>query len=277
MEEFDYKTYAEIDDYLSNQWDDSLRVQFEKRMNDNPLLKKEVELHRSLKNAINQKDWELTTPEMYHTNTLKTAIQLTKNEEHAQLFSQVNKVHNSYFKKQSKEVLSLNKKNVLYLISTIAAIGLLLITWIYNQPISSEKLYAQYANDWKDLPSFITQNDETQSLLMNAERLFINKQYKEAEAAFSNLLNSNSSEVQAQALIYLGVLYIELEKYSDALSTFSKLSTSDTLFKYRMHWYKSLLYLKQNKKVEAKKELQLLLSNPKNYKYTTAKKLFDAL
>ncbi len=155
----------------------------------------------------------------------------------------------------------LKKKNKTIFFSLVAASFTLLIlsTLFFYQNTDLDALYKQNIA-LNELPSFVTRDVEnSQKKLIKAEKLFKQKNYKEAINNFTQEYRSNKTN--SNIFIYLAIAYIELSKYEKAENILDTLIKSDLIDAEKGYWYKSLLYIKSKQVDKAKKTLQKIVDN----------------
>ena len=134
-----------------------------------------------------------------------------------------------------------------------------------------QELYVAY-NDVSDLPSLTTKGDD-QGDLAEGERLFSEEKYAEVISLF----DQSAYRQNPQVLEYLGLSYLELDRYDKALATFDELLSSNTLDSNKGYWYKTMTYLKQGNRKKTIENLQIIKEHPTYYKFNSADALLEEL
>lgn len=137
--------------------------------------------------------------------------------------------------------------------------------------VNNLELYTSNYDSYPNTVYAITRSDTVNSIERQAFVAYEAQDYNVAITHFSSIDNPKNyiSFYKAQTYLQLG----DLEK---AKELFNKNTTEASPFITESHWYLALIYLKQNDRVQAKKELKLVLKNPK-YKREEAKKLLNNL
>lgn len=279
--EFDIKTYDQIGDYISGTLQKESQKEFEKRMQFEPLLKQEVDLHRSLKYAVNEKEWFLMEPDQDNED-INLIRDLKRSEKYSSIEANIKNIGDQYFEGNlvaTKNSETNKERKWLYYVSGLVAV-LCISFFIKDVTLnnSADQLYTEYSN-WNTLPSLTVQNDET-NVLAEGERLFFEKDYTKAITLFSNIAEETKQEKTANStyvLSYLGASYLESGDYTKAMATYNKLEQSNTLDSSKAYWYKALVYLKQDDKVNAKAMLEKTLESEQNYNFKKANELLKKL
>ncbi len=273
--EFDNSIYEQIEAFILGKMSDAEKKLFEAKIQSDKDLRKEVELHRSLKHVIQDKEWHLT--ESVKDNKAFNQIKNSRrSKKYANIESSIQEAGDQYFE---NEIKPKGNKNWLYYISAAAAVVCIaFFINYYNSNQSTTSLYAEYSN-WKDLPSLTVQSDN-ENILAEGEHLFFKEEYTKAIMIFSQVLIDSSVQNQnlnPYILSYLGASYLELNDYKNAIFTFDKLVNSNTVDSSKGYWYKTMVYLKQGNKQKTKEQLKLILQDERNFNFQKARELFEKL
>lgn len=150
----------------------------------------------------------------------------------------------------------------------IAAAAVLAVVFIGIQfftPPSPEALYA-VSIDKQNIANFGTKSSSTEKKLKKGQDAFKQEKYEEVIEILGNMEDSND-----EVKVCLGVAYLELNKYSEAIETLESIENEG-----KKKWYLALAYLKQGN-IEKTKEFLLEIDDPHDYYYPKAKKLLSNL
>ena len=260
---FDDNTYSLIDDYLNGILSNDDKLDFEKRLKTDSELYQEFIIQKDLFHALDDNSWAFEEqPNPNEVNTIKTYF----DSEEAKSIADVIAQSNTEYQNSKKTVFKLPT----FVYPIAASIALILGYFLFfGETTTTERLYADY-KDWNDLPSLTFRADDNDDRLSKGQKAFKNQQYKEASQIFNSYLKDN---INPQATTYLGVSYIELEQYEQAIKTFNTLLEGNSLDSSKGYWYKTLVYLKLDDKAKALETLNLLLEKESNYNYKQAKAL----
>jgi hypothetical protein len=218
--------------YLLDQMTGTEKAEFETDMENNPLLKEQLELECDIVQQIQQ-------------------IRSRAFVEH-----QINVA-----KKEMKNGRII--KMTLYTITSIAAVFLLF--FVINGLFQNQKyetLYAAsfevYPNDYVDTEANYRGDATIDSLLLSAMAAYEKKKFTEAEVLFYEVLNKNDNP---GIRFYLAVAQLETGKTELAINTLNSLYSQPKDFPYyeQTRWYLALAHLKLYQKSEAKKYLDELV------------------
>ncbi len=273
--EFDNNIYEQIEAFISEKMGEGERKLFEAKIQSDKDLENEVELHRSLKNVIQNKKWHLTesVKDNKEFNQIKNS---RRSKKYANIESSIQEAGDQYFENEIKP--KGNKKWLYYISAVAAVVCIAFFINYYNSNQSTTSLYAEYS-DWKDLPSLTVQNDN-ENILAHGEHLFFEAEYTKAIMIFSEELKDSSVQKQnlnPYILSYLGASYLELNDYQNAILTFDQLVHSNTIDSSKGYWYKAMVYLKQGDKQKTEEQLRLVLQDERNFNFQKAKELLKKL
>ncbi|WP_034228494.1 tetratricopeptide repeat protein [Aquimarina pacifica] len=274
--EFDQATYEKIDAYIFGRLTGKEKELFEKEIEGNIELKKEVILNKAVKASIANEDWTLLDHDL-ESDQVKHIASLRRSDVYTKKAFDLKNIGDTYF--ETLDQKPKRSKRLLYIAVTAAA-AVLLIFFIgnYSSNPSTEALYAEY-NNWDDLPSLTLQGDTTANLA-KGEELFNKGAYQEVIALFTQNIEESQvahKEINPYVLSYLGASYLESGAYNKALETFNILLKNNTLDSSKGYWYKAMVYLKQGNREKAIEELKLLTNNKQHFNFDVAKRLLRKL
>ncbi|NMH87493.1 tetratricopeptide repeat protein [Flavivirga algicola] len=145
-------------------------------------------------------------------------------------------ISNRYFEKQKTSKKTERFK--LWQLAIAASVVLLIGIFTFNN--FSSPTFSDY-NNYETISLTVRGKQET--LLKTAENAFNNRNFAEAETAFSQLLAKDDSNKELQ--LYKGITLLELDKFAEADNLFGKLSNSPSVYKNKATWYLALSKLKQ--------------------------------
>ncbi len=213
-----------LDKYISGAMNESDALKFEEEIEGDEELKREYNLQKNLSLGI-----------AVHANEA--------------LKSKLEKIHNDVVSSPSSSGKS-SSLQWRYL-AIAASVSILIISYFL---ISSNKnsLYSKYY----EAPTFsIQRGSSTNNLLDQAGLNFNNKKYKQAADNFKTYLIDYPNDQNAR--FYLGITYLELEDYDNAIVALDKVvSSDDPLMKDQSLWYLALAHLTRDKS-----KARLLLGN----------------
>lgn len=258
--------YKRIEAYLGGDMPPEEIVLFEKELEENDALKKELDLYNKLNYHLGNKIIDDKLPDNLYTKELNEFL---VSEEANQIKKNLEDAKNKYLVKKP------SSKSKIYVRLAAAVILLLIISRIGFQLINTPaSLFNDYYNP-NDLPSLVKRND-SQSNLYEGIIAFNNKKYDEAITDFEAYKRSEK-EINTLMFLYQGMSYLELDENDKAIEAFKIVSTSNILDSSRGLWFEALVYLKAKDDLNAKKILEKIRSNSSNFKFKEAKELLDKL
>lgn len=258
----DEEIYKKIEAYLGGDMTSEEQEQFELMMSKDMELKKEVNLANEINHHLNKESW-LSLKGTKNKQARNDIEDYIKSNEATEIKSSISAAGKRYKKSQ----YSLRRR--IFIISIAGIFTIVLLSTIFlNQNSSTTDLYSKYYTE-NDLPSIVKRGSQNE-FLNNGIIAFKAKKYEKAITFFEDYLKENSDPL---IYSYIGISYLELDKTKDALSSFDKLLHSVSLDKSKALWYKSLIYLRMNDKVELKKTLSSIISDSTNFNYNKAKEL----
>ncbi len=162
---------------------------------------------------------------------------------------------------------------------SIAACLAFVVYFTQFMTVGLNEIYSDNSS-WDDLPSMTTKSEAATGTLltesMKVEKLFKENKF-EATIDLCSAINKNAQKINPNVLLYQGVSQLELNRYEDALKTFTLLSESNTLDFHKGYWYQSLVYLKQGNKEKAIEALELVRSKKDNFMFEKAGSILKEL
>src|SRR5690606_4851189 len=165
------------------------------------------------------------------------------NEEASAAFQQnLKKISTEHFSKNTvaEEVVTPKVRKLnFYKYAIAACIALLFGIFVFNQ--FSTPSYSDY-NDFGAISLSVRGHQD--ELLKTAETAFNNKDFAKAEAAFAELLNSDTDNMELK--LYRAISNIELNDFETADALLNELRNGNSAYKNKAIWYLALSKLKQN-------------------------------
>ncbi len=222
-------TQDKIEKYLQNRMIESEKAEFENELENNPLLKEQLELEQAIVEQIRNRAF------------VDKQIVAAKNE-----------------LRRGKTL-----RLVLYSVTSIAAIFILslFIPGLFTNP-DFDQLYASnfttYTNDYIMVDGVTRGETTIDSLQVKAMKAYENENFTEAETQFNQILAENENP---ELRFYLAVSQLQNGKTELAQQTLETLyvQTSDYWYYEQTRWYLALVHLKLHHKTEAKKYLNELI------------------
>jgi len=137
--------------------------------------------------------------------------------------------------------------------------------------VNNLELYASNHETYPNTVYAITRSDTINSIERQAFVAYESQDYNIAITHFNSI-----EKPESYISFYKAQTYLELGDIEKAKELFKENTAAASPFITESHWYLALIYLKQNDRVQAKKELKLVLKKPK-YKREEAKKLLNTL
>jgi tetratricopeptide (TPR) repeat protein len=245
-----------IEQFLRNELSENERQEFLERVKNDSSFREQYLLEKQLFESFDKNDWSFA--EKVNEKELNDYAAVFKSDEILNLKEVIQNTKN----KQSVGK-QMNKGRIISLFSSLAAavvIAIFVLKPILSPSVlDTNSLYISYS-DFNNLPSFTERGiDDTNNLLVDGEKFFKQKKYKEAVVTFEEFLKENKSE--SGAYIYSALAQAELKNFDEAIEILDTLKKSDLIDAEKAYWYKSLVYLKSNQTEKAKKELQYIIDN----------------
>jgi len=227
--------YAEfIERYLDGEMGKDEQTWFEKELDANPKLQKELELRRNINTAILEK-------------------------EVMELRSQLKEICSSPGYRETavrKKAVVLSRKLLIAAsFIAIAIIGSLLVLLLRSKSYSSEEIYAMYYRPYEATMNFRSADAGINDDLRTAMTYYENKNFRNALVLFEKILNDDSSRIGLN--VYSGISHMEVEEYNDANSNFQKIIDDEySLYIEQAEWYLGFCYLMTNNTEKAKQQFE---------------------
>ena len=228
-----HKILEQIEAYLSGSMSDEERLSFENEMKNNATLKKKVEEFRMAQQAIFAGG--------------RTVVKHKVDEAVAKSIDPT--------KKEAK-VVGLRR------IMAIAAAVLVLLTagfWIWNQNSNASpvQLFATHF-EMPPVPNVRSAETTISEKWNTALTAYNENDFQKYIVEATSVLKSNTFEFQNEGYLLLGVSYLQLNDYANALTAFEKVSPSSSSGQDAV-WYTALTHLKNKDLENAKSAFQKII------------------
>lgn len=258
-----------IESYIGNFMSKEEALLFEKQIKKDGTLQKEVALAKELNQFLRD---DFIDSNKSNNNEFKKEIKkFLKTDEAKQLEKKLLKVKNEY----KSDNLKPKKKKYFYAAAVVAFLFMSVLVYNnVNQSANPEKMFTEYYS-LNDLPSIIKRDNYQDDFIKGVLKL---KELKYSEAlALFNRYKTNTKNMDKTVFIYTGITNMELENYDNAIVEFDKMIESNLIDHSKGLWFKALLYLKKQDKINAKNTLEIIVSDTTNFKFKAAKELLDKL
>jgi len=210
----------DIHRYLMGEMDAQSEKEFERKLNEDDELKKEYELQKEIKSAVQEDDI-------------------------MELREQLEDLGHS---EKSKRKIHLNRSDILSIAASITLfIGVGLLMLFHNQRTYPDDLYASYFEPYPNIYSqrSVGGNSSPGETKKKAFLAYEQENWRESKSYFNELLEKNPDNVEYT--FYLGVLNLKLDNPDKAIEQFQTiLQKNDPLFKGQTTWYIALGYLRKS-------------------------------
>lgn len=218
-----------IERYIHNRLTESERADFEIEMNQNPLLKGQVELEQAIVTQVQNRAF------------VDQQISAAKNE------------------MRKHKTIRLTLYSVVSLAAMLVLVFFVHGVWQgrqYNQLYASN--FVTYTNDYLQTDSVTRGETSIDSLQVMAMTAYQNQNYTEAETQLDQILTKNENP---ELRFYLAISQLQNGKTKLALQTLENLHVKTPNYRYyeQIRWYLALVHLKLHHKSDAKKYLDELV------------------
>jgi tetratricopeptide (TPR) repeat protein len=238
-----------IERYNANEMDEAEKKWFEKELQGNEDLRKEVLLRKRTDKILQKHD-------IISLRSKLTAIERTKI-------------------KSPSESSGKKSINIRY---AAAIAGLILISsLIINQGRhqSKEAIFSKYYKTYEVLAASRSSESVSVSAFNKAKEFYNNKEFQRAAMLFKQVLSNDPGDMQSEFLY--GVSNMEMKSYPEAKISFNKVIVNyNNLFREDAQWYLAWCYIKTDEHAEAIKQLQIIKESGSIYN-NDAKKLLKQL
>lgn len=243
----DEQKYDLIERYLDQQLSASERSDFEQKLENDPALREELELHQQLAETLGGTEVHQFRAELKAINQKWQAPATEK------------KVRSIAFRR----------------IAAIAAtVLILLLAYQFLKTPATHAPEALFASNFEPYNMVMNQRASLPTLVAEAASAYEAAAYENAAKAFRQLEAENQGEVVFQ--FYLAISELALDNSAQAIPLLKEIIRQDhPLFAEQSRWYLALAYL-HNGDIELTKS-QLQKIQPEEFQYPAAQKILDQL
>jgi hypothetical protein len=210
-----------IERYLDGEMGTHEKIWFEKELDSNPGLQKELELRKNINSAIQEKD----------------VMELRGQLEEVYLSPE----HQETIVKRS--TTTFNRK-MLVLVSAISilVVGSLLILLLKSNSYTKEEIYAMYYRPYEATLNFRSADTDINRDLRTAMQYYENRDFRNALVLFEKILSEDDSRIGLN--LYSGISHMEINEFDNAHSKFQKIVDHKyNLYIEQAEWYLGFCYL----------------------------------
>ena len=254
-----------IDNYLKGLLSENELKSFLERLELDAEFKEQFKLEEQLFNSLNEDSWSFVEQKDSEVNEYS---KLLENDDLQNLKKTLNRVNTEY-----KESSNKKRKFSFYYLAAASIAILICLSIFLNQDQNNQQLVNDYL-DTSSFPSFVSRGETSTDDLISAQQFFENEDYQKSLDIFIPVIETDKAN--GPVYLYTGIAQMKLEQYVNADTTFNKLINSNLLDAQKGHWYKALLYLKQDKVEDSKAILESIISNS-YHNHSKAKALLETL
>ncbi|MGZ5191084.1 MAG: tetratricopeptide repeat protein [Flavisolibacter sp.] len=225
------ETLEYIDQYFNGLLTDPEKTAFEEKCESDPTFANDVAFYIQLRSGL-------------------------KGELYEQKKKQFHEQYLSLSSNQNRRSQAPVRKLFPYIAAALAACIIFFIAWqFFFKTTSSEAIADQYIND--NFQQLSIQMGNTRDSLDKGVAAYNSKNYREAESIFASLAPYN-----AEAMKYLGLVYLITEDYNKAINQFQTLAKNTELYANPGLFYQAVSLMKRNAegdKANAKKLLEEII------------------
>jgi tetratricopeptide (TPR) repeat protein len=252
-----------IDAYLNNTMSKDERVAFEKQIEVDPTLKEDLSIYKTMQESFNENDWHVPNKDK-HKDTLLEIKKEIKSEPMQHISQHIKNAELQYFEEVNTQKVKPKRFYTLAIAASIVLCISIGLPFLFAND-SLEDHYNAY-QDWDSIPSLTEKGAE--NIASKIETLFDAKDYKSIIKYYEQEVTKDT--LHPYSLLKVGSAYFHNDNYNAALDTFDAFISLNTIDRSRGHWYKLLVYLKQEDTTKVKGMLDVILSNKANYNYKEA-------
>ncbi|MBN2212623.1 MAG: hypothetical protein JW723_00135 [Bacteroidales bacterium] len=239
-----------IERYLDGEMTGQELIWFEKELDSNEWLQKELRLRKKVNQAIQDEDY------LKFSNELEDAYA-----------SYMNESNNA----------SGGKRKIIVAGSVFATVlvAVILILSLTGKQYTNEQLFQRYYNPYESHITFRSADNDINTDLVLAMQFYENKNYNEALKLFESILQADPTRIGLN--FYSGISQMEIKEYDQAGKSFNKVVEDRyNMYFEQAEWYLSLCYIITNQNDKAARLLEKIKSDHGFY-HKEARKLLRKL
>jgi tetratricopeptide (TPR) repeat protein len=231
---------------------------FEKKLESDPEFASEVKLHREINDFLRNKfDF------------------IKKREQLEQIYEEVILKKKKSGDPKIKPIKIFNFKWYYKIAAAVVIlIGVATILFLMFRPAKNDRLYSQYYKSYEASITVRGGVQHSETLFEKAMGAYEKNDFKKSYILFDELCCSDKE--YTSAFFFKGVSAMELEKYSDAITSFNLVLGSTSLYIDEAEWYLALCYLKMSE-FNKSKELLIKIAACDSYHKKDATRLLNDL
>jgi tetratricopeptide (TPR) repeat protein len=237
--------YAEfVERYLDGEMGKDELIWFEKELDSNPQLQKELALRRKINVAILEKDV------MELRNQLEEICSSPVLQETA----------------VRKKTAALRRRLLIAgSFITIVVVAGFFVLFLGNKSYSNEEIYAMYYKPYEASMNFRSADVNINDELRTAMQYYENKDFRNALLLFEKILNDDPSRIGLN--LYSGISHMEIQEYNDANRDFQKIIDDRySLYIEQAEWYLGFCYLMTGNTEKASEQFEHIAAQDGYYK-----------
>lgn len=230
-------TNDEIEDYLSNELEDSSKSSFDDELMNNRSLTAKVKFYREINESLCEKD----------VMELRATLE------------SFSKVSTEPVNRQKRGILSLKLKNTIWYAAAASVILMIGLNLDFNNhSYTKAELYTEFYQPVKSNSGATRSALRTDDLTLNQAMTKMSmKDYDSALKLFSDILVQGNQN--AVANYYTGAIYQQRGQFANAIQSFAKVTAQgDNLFIEQSEWYQGLCYLSMDQREKAIQQFRKL-------------------
>ena len=197
----------------------------------------------------------------------------------AQLKAELDNAYEKIDSQQPAHSIPSKRNSVFRWMAVAASIATLIFAGFYLWP---EKQLSDPVAEFLENPPVITvrgqQKDDFTMVWKQGELAYQNKSFDKALQQFEALdkFPEASKTHFGKIAIYKGFIFLQQQKYNDAISQFKSVPENNPLLD-EATWYLANTYLKKGDQQQAKDVLRKIIDHPIHYKHSDAKTLLESI
>jgi len=230
----------ELQMYIENEMTQEQASRFEKKLGENKELRAKYRILKDMDYALNDED----------------ALEIR---------AKFKAIHQKHSIKPKLRVVPMYRSNRVWAVAaTIALVlgvaGLLWMNKGSNKILSGDQLYSMYFEKSEVYTNVRNVSSGDNNTSKAGFEFYEKAQYNEAISSLGLALNNNPNDFSVR--LYLGLSYMETEKYQEAIEQFNFITSKrPNLFTESAEWFLALSHLKTNNIEEAVRQFDLISRN----------------